>query len=339
MFSKGVEESHHIIKHLHPGQRMPPLNDDRSIESIERGRASKYIVSGRLLSAMPYPLSIIQRVLVLACCTSLLGCGPGDEATSELCPEAQISEKGVGFPCSSHDDCAGLDATFCPAAEKDGDWDFCTRSCSAFIPDGDVLSCGATASCIDHGWGPALCAPESCGDSLAMDPIYPDASIPCDVDEAVNELGVGKPCEVHADCVDQPAGKCPQDIHAGLPTWCSMLCDTHSDCGENAFCWRRPSVDGGLVGSCAPIACRIYPDLKTDCVPGLVNLQGLGQACSSNEDCLNKNARSCEKPEESLEFPFCTQDCIHDDDCGANAYCWYNPITKGGSCIPILCTH
>ena len=205
------------------------------------------------------------------------------------------------------------------------------------MPDGDQLACGNDAICVSHGWGPALCAPTQCSSALELAPIYPDAEIPCDVDEAVNALGVGAPCEVHADCEGQPAGKCPMDIHAVLPTWCSMLCDTHSDCGEKAFCWHRPSVDGGLVGSCAPIACRVNPEIQNDCVPGQVNQLGLGQFCSSDSDCVHLGTKSCQTGKEPFDLSICTQICIHDEDCGSNAMCYTAPNSQEGTCIPISC--
>jgi hypothetical protein len=286
---------------------------------------------------MPQPVFICMRNLFLLTLGTMVCCGTSTEATSTVCPSAQNNEKGVGLPCSSHDDCAGLNASFCPAAEDTVDWDFCTRPCNIFVPDGDILSCGSDTQCVGHGWGPALCAPTVCGETLAVQPIYPDASIPCDVTEAVNDLGVGKPCEVHADCAEQPAGKCPQDIHAELPTWCSMLCDGHSDCGDSAFCWHRPSVDGGLVGSCAPITCRIYPEINTDCVPGVVNQLGLGQFCLTDEDCIKLSTIKCLAGNKSLSLSICTQSCIHDEDCGANAMCFTLPESQESTCIPISC--
>ena len=277
----------------------------------------------------------------LFCCLIIalgFGCSAGSDAfPSESCPSALANERGVGLICSSHADCEGLEANFCPAAEDSRDWDFCTRPCSIFLPDGDKLACGEGAQCTDHGWGPALCTPVECSAELAITPIYPEASIPCAITEAVNDLGVGKPCEVHEDCTGQPAGKCPMDIHAGLPTWCSMLCDGHQDCGENAFCWQRPAVDGGLVGSCAPIDCRIYPSLNSECTPDMVNTTGLGLSCENNKNCENLSATQCLSIDGALNVAICSQSCIHDDDCGANAFCMTGLDSAEGTCTPILC--
>ena len=56
-------------------------------------------------------------------------------------------------------------------------------------------------------------------------------------------------------------------IDSRLPNWCSFLCSPGDDCGEGAFCWLRPSVvevaasgKPVLVGSCAPLMCRIQEE-------------------------------------------------------------------------------
>lgn len=266
-------------------------------------------------------------------------CGTTSPGFSNTCPQSVENEKGVGHPCSTHEDCANLAADYCPAAELSNDFDFCTRPCNPFLMDGDLLSCGPGAHCTDHGWGPALCAPTECSASLVSPPIYPEAAIPCAVEEAVNEVGVGKPCEVHADCAGLPAGKCPMDIHPGLPTWCSVLCDANSDCGTDAFCWVRPSVDGGIVGSCAPIECRIYPEVDIECNSTSVNILGIGQPCETESICENLVANTCGTKVADFKNSFCTKKCIYDEDCGSNAFCWNDLSTQSSACIPILCIH
>jgi hypothetical protein len=147
-------------------------------------------------------------------------------------------------------------------ATTSGDLDFCTFDCDI----GRDGQCGDGARCAGQGAEPAKCVPAACFDALDRAPIYAQVKVPCTLPAAVNDFGVGKPCTTMEDCQGQHgAVTCPDNLHpdAGLPNWCSFLCDDDSACGPNAFCWRRPSTveDGGaVVGSCAPIACRIDGD-------------------------------------------------------------------------------
>lgn len=76
---------------------------------------------------------------------------------------------------------------------------------------------------------------------------------------SINEFGVGKPCSTMGDCSGNLGAKtCPVVLRPDNPNWCSMLCTDDSECGANAICWRRKTVEYGIefiVGSCAPAAC------------------------------------------------------------------------------------
>jgi hypothetical protein len=179
---------------------------------------------------------------------------------SEDTTVGRINPEGVGQPCEGFLDCTGSAARLCE--KDDGGFDFCTADC-AWSLDSDP-SCGDDAVCVYVGAGLGRCVPEADADRLAQEPpAVADVVIPCCAMAEGNEQGVGIPCESHSDCSLNPgAQNCPQVIEASLPNWCSHLCDfgDDEDCGEGAFCWWRESVEGGMVGSCAPIACLAEND-------------------------------------------------------------------------------
>ena len=122
--------------------------------------------------------------------------------------------------------------------------------------------CGPEGACVYVGEGKGRCVPNAQAEALAK-PLPPVVEVvnPCCLPKAVNDQGVGKQCKAAADCGGEGAGTaktCPMTIREELPNWCTHLCDFGDDaaCGPNAFCWWRPSKDRGMVGSCAPNACK-----------------------------------------------------------------------------------
>ena len=120
--------------------------------------------------------------------------------------------------------------------------------------------CGDGGACVYVGEGKGRCVPQDRAKALAK-PLPPaqDVANPCCLPKEVNATGVGKQCKVALDCSGYGTAKsCPQAIRAGLPNWCTHLCDFGDDasCGPDAFCWWRKSEDRGMVGSCAPNACK-----------------------------------------------------------------------------------
>ena len=81
-----------------------------------------------------------------------------------------------------------------------------------------------------------------------------------------NDQGIGKECTTMEACTGLVADNCPyamdgfnDDQRASLPQWCNHLCERDDECGADAFCWQRRSVETApasvLVGSCALNAC------------------------------------------------------------------------------------
>lgn len=241
---------------------------------------------------------------------------------------AAANSRGVGRPCTQHADCAGQVASVCPMADYAADLDFCTMACSQ---GGDPV-CGDGAVCVTRGGLSPRCVPEPCAAALQVAAAWPQSQIPCGVGQ-VNDLGVGKVCASNDDCAGLPAARCPLTLHEGLPNWCSMLCDYDSDCGPKAFCWIRPSGvgDEGVVGSCTPTGCRIFPPVKSPCEVGQINGNGVGRACAGDAACAGFKASSCSTEPRTG----CTFDCATDQDCGVNATCWHRDGVA--TCVPIPC--
>lgn len=248
---------------------------------------------------------------------------------SASCPGGAANGKGVGKPCASATDCAGLAASLCPVADMHGDLDFCTLECTV----GFDVPCGDGARCVGQGPLAPKCVPASCGSTLDRPQQFEKAVDPCEPGGTVNDTGLGKPCKTRQDCLGLIATNCPVELHDGLADWCSFLCDGDADCHDAAWCWKRPSVEGGLVGSCEPLVCRIYPGVRASCSVGPVNGLGVGRKCSSDTDCAGQPAAGCGP------WGFCSRTCSHDDDCGRNAHC--APHDADGKreffCVPILC--
>ncbi len=176
---------------------------------------------------------------------------------SQRCPGGPVGALGVGKACQHNADCLGQAAVVCLADSEDGGPDFCSTFCFGL----ESSECGDNAICIVRGDKPSVCAPIRCANEFSV-PMASDVTVqfPCNVGQ-VNPEGVGKACSTDADCaVFGAARTCPVTIRPENPNWCSMLCVGDSDCGNNAFCWRRPTVEQGVtftVASCAPTACRI----------------------------------------------------------------------------------
>ncbi len=178
-------------------------------------------------------------------------------SSSLACPGyAAVNVIGVGKPCQTNDDCQGQLAVTCPHSNDAKAFDFCTRYCFGL----DAQECGPNARCIAQGEKTSVCAPLPCADALEIKP-PPDvkAKIPCP-DAVANSFGVGKPCKTKDDCAGNTVAKvCPLAIKPTNPAWCSLLCTDDSDCGPDAFCWKRHAVEEGglLIASCAPKICII----------------------------------------------------------------------------------
>lgn len=175
---------------------------------------------------------------------------------SVICPKEAVNDLGVGKPCEVIADCRDQRALTCLAAAEANGFPFCTIYCFGLEPE----ECGRNARCIQRGDQPALCAPNTCADSLEVRPGPPvKMRIPCDVG-AVNDMGVGKLCTTHSDCAgNKSARACPRVFAAKKPNWCTMLCSKDEECGPNAFCWADENVEQGVrftVRGCAPVACR-----------------------------------------------------------------------------------
>lgn len=197
------------------------------------------------------------------------GCGdlvekPLPESTDSAA--GRVNQEGVGQPCDTYMDCSGTTALLCEKDSRQGGWDFCTADCafgySAYVDT--ARQCGSGAECAYIGNGRGRCVPAGDAERLGEDPPAElDVDMSCDT-RAVNEGGVGKPCETHADCAgNNEAPACPYAIFEDdrMARWCSHLCeyDDHDSCGPGAFCWWRATVEdrGGMVGSCTPCLCLV----------------------------------------------------------------------------------
>lgn len=182
--------------------------------------------------------------------------GPIAHLESKSCPGGVTGEGGLGKPCAHVADCQGQAAITCLKENEPDGFDFCTKYCFGIKSD----ECGAGGKCISRGKLPSVCAPVACADKLAV-PLPKEVTIayPC-TSGKVNDFGVGKACATHDDCAEFKVAKtCPRAIRPENPPWCSMLCSEDSECGENAFCWRRTTEENGrkfVIGSCAPVACQ-----------------------------------------------------------------------------------
>ena len=129
----------------------------------------------------------------------------------------------------------------------------------------DLLRC-RDQQCTAAGVPVEACLFEECG--ATMSACMADArnvQNPCP-GQTPNEDGVGTQCTGLEACSGLTAFNCPYAMGStGLsdaqrqsrPQWCSHLCENDVDCGSDAFCWQRESVEGAVVGSCALAACLI----------------------------------------------------------------------------------
>ncbi len=221
-------------------------------------------MSSRSPKGLLIPLSLLFLGGLLLSCSN--GCSPADEPQfpGKQCSAGQVNELGVGQSCQVRQDCTGKAAVTCPISRDPNGYAFCTRACFKLVDD----ECGENAHCVFYEQGRGQCVPTACKDQFPEPnfPAFEEVQVPCCVGK-VNDFGVGTPCTQHGDCAGQPASKCPMAIDSRLPNWCSFLCSPGDDCGEGAFCWLRPSIvevaPSGkpvLVGSCAPLMCRIQEE-------------------------------------------------------------------------------
>lgn len=199
------------------------------------------------------------RAALAALLCFAFGCKADDPlpvSQPSLCAVGPINDHGLGKPCVRSGDCAGQAAVTCYHPDEASPAGYCAEYCFGFKPD----ECGAGGRCVSRGLEPNVCAPEACADAITIAP-PPAARVknPCLVGK-VNDFGVGKPCTAMADCSEfSIAYTCPKALRPSNPNWCSLLCTADSDCGDNAFCWRRQVEERGVkftIGSCAPVACR-----------------------------------------------------------------------------------
>ena len=202
-------------------------------------------------------------LLTLTLGLALCACNKAEEPAPPKSPAPAPAAKApagpeVGRPCAVRKDCSGNKlATVCG---KDGDlsgFPFCTSDCAVGFKDRP--QCGDGGACVYVGQGKGRCVPSTKAATLAkaMPPIE-EVVNPCCLPKEVNAKGIGARCASAKDCGAFAAKTCPQALRPGLPNWCTHLCEFGDDasCGEGAFCWWRPSKDRGMVGSCAPLACK-----------------------------------------------------------------------------------
>jgi lysophospholipase L1-like esterase len=167
---------------------------------------------------------------------------------------------------------------------------------------------------------------------------------------AVNDLGVGRPCQRNSECIGQQAITCLADAEPGGFPFCTTYCFglNRDECGPSARCIKR----GDKPGVCAPDACakrlevQPAPMVAIDklCKVGQVNSFGVGKPCTAHADCASFTvARSCPvifKPENPT---FCSVLCSSDAECGPGAFCWAEATVEAGarvvvrSCVPEAC--
>ncbi len=183
----------------------------------------------------------------------------GDAAVGPPCAATPVNSSGLGKPCNKPEDCYGQDAVTCLNNLGNGAPHFCAQYCFG-MPN----ECGDGGVCVPRGpKEPKVCMPVQCAATYSID--IPDGATctqPCN-SGSVNNFGVGKPCTTMSDCAGNLAAKtCPVAIRPDAPAWCSMLCTDDSECGDNALCWRRKTVEYGVefvIGSCAPAICCNKP--------------------------------------------------------------------------------
>jgi hypothetical protein len=202
---------------------------------------------------------VLLASLLAALALVAAGCSGGSDAppADPTPPEGAANLQGVGQPCETFTDCDGSLAKLCEKG-KEGGLPFCTADCSYALGD-DERQCGPNATCVHRGEGKGRCIPAGEGDRWGVpEPEVAEVAVPCCALPEGNSEGIGRLCATHSDCADtESAHTCPAAIKPHLPNWCTHLCDPGDDdaCGPDAFCWWRPSQEGGMVGSCAPIAC------------------------------------------------------------------------------------
>ncbi len=127
----------------------------------------------------------------------------------------------------------------------------------------DLLKC-RDAQCAEAGVPLEACLFDNCGTQMSA--CMADArkvQNPCP-GRTPNEQGIGKECTEQAACVGLQADNCPYAMEnktdadrLSLPQWCNHLCENDDECGSDAFCWQRESVEGAVIGSCALDVCLI----------------------------------------------------------------------------------
>ena len=185
----------------------------------------------------------------------------------------------------------------------------------------------------------------------------------------VNAKGVGKPCHSREDCAGLWANFCDIVVSPRRPPMCSRICDSDTDCGENAMC----GVING-VRHCYPKVCTQWTwtpgcrkwnpwcqdprkageddddddddearhDGALICFGGVAfSEDDFGKRCNKDsharngEVCTRKSAPACEATFNPDGPDYCTHECWNDKICGSYGYCGYHlPVKSFSQCWP-----
>ncbi len=145
-----------------------------------------------------------------------------------------------------------------------------------------------------------------------------------------NALGLGQTCTSHEDCSGegQVCAKGVVPCDGDEVGRCTQTCRNDYECADALIDYDTVPelvcvIAQDQLSLCLPSECLASVEgWDTICGPldgNPVNEEGVGLACTANEDCAGQEASVCpggDNPERH-----CTMNCESDEDCGVNAAC------------------
>jgi hypothetical protein len=291
----------------------------------------------------------------------------GNANVGRTCAPGQVNDKGVGKPCQTREDCAGLWANFCDIVVNKRRPPMCSRMCDDDTDCGPGAYCGVINGvrhcypnqCSDWKWTPGCDKWNPfCHDIRAEEPKPGDevkhaGAVVCAGGIAYSDEGYGLRCDksshnLHGEtCKGKRAQSCQATFNPDGPDFCERECWAESTCGNYGYCgWQWPLKSFSVCWPRCPEpehrAVTAQPAQLDLCLAegGVVpkgNAAGVGVRCQSSKDCAgNSGAKTCgrELTDVTRKPDVCTMACQSDADCGRNAVCSDVDFNLGGDGKP-----
>jgi hypothetical protein len=287
---------------------------------------------------------------------------PGNaNAPGHTCAPGQVNAKGVGKPCHSREDCAGLWANFCDVVVSPRRPPMCSRMCDDDTDCGENAMCGVVNGvrhcypkvCSEWTWTPGcektnpFCKdkgrPGRTEEQEEEEREHPPAhngAVICAAGIAYSAEGFGLRCDKtsHARdggaCKGKPARACEATFNPDGPDYCTGECWNDATCGRYGYCgFHTPLKSFSFCYPRCPepdhVAIKTRPAFLDVCeaeggtVPKGSNSAGVGVRCQGDGDCAgNAGAKVCGSSlGTTRKTDVCTMGCSKDADCGRNAVC------------------